>query len=237
MEKTYNLDVVTAFLNPAIDDDVYMVLPKGIPGAGTTVKLKKALYGLKTAPRLWYQEINSFLISLGFIQSLADPNLYIKRSIDNSGSIYLLLYVDDMKIFYPQNAKAAVDYIKSRLMKQYRITNLGPTRQFLGIDIERHADGSISLGQPAYVKLILKRFRMEDAHPVSTPLDPHVKLDEIAETTAETALDDKGTKLYQAIVGSLMYAALATRPDIAFAVAALCRYNANPQPGERKSVV
>ena len=49
-----HLDVVTVFLNPAIDDDVYMVLPKGIPGAGTTVKLKKALYGLKTAPRLWY---------------------------------------------------------------------------------------------------------------------------------------------------------------------------------------
>ena len=121
-----HLDVVTAFLNPEIDEDVYMILPEGIPDAGTIVKLRKALYGLKTAPRLWNQEINGFLISLGFTQSLADPNLYIKQSIDNSGSIFLILYVDDMQIFYPRNAKAAVDYIKSRLMKQYRITNLGP---------------------------------------------------------------------------------------------------------------
>ena len=50
-----HLDVVTAFLNPEIDEDVYMVLPEGIPSTGTVVKLKKALYGLKTAPRLWYQ--------------------------------------------------------------------------------------------------------------------------------------------------------------------------------------
>ena len=84
------------------------------------------------------------------------------------------------------------------------ILKLGPTRQFLGIDIQRHADGSISLGQPAHFKLTLKRFRMEDAQPVSTPLDPQIKLDGIAETRAETALDDKGTKLYQAIIGSLI---------------------------------
>ena len=69
---------------------------------------------------------------------------------------------------------------------------LGPTRQFLGIDIQRHADGSISLGQPAYFKLTLKRFRMEDAQPASTPPDPHAKLDETAQSAAETALDDKG---------------------------------------------
>ena len=57
-----HLDVVTAFLNPEIDEDVYMILPEGIPGAGTIVRLKKALYGLRTAPRLWHQEINGFLI-------------------------------------------------------------------------------------------------------------------------------------------------------------------------------
>ena len=131
-----------------------------------------------------------------------------------------------MQIFYPRNAKAAVDYIKSRLMK-HQITNLSPARQFLGIDIQRHTDGSISLGQPAYFKPILKRFQMEDAHPFSTPLDLHTRLDGIS----GTALDNNGIKLYQAIVGSLMCAALATRPDIAFAVVALCRYNASPQAG------
>ena len=46
------LDVVTTFINLAIDEDVHMILQEGIPGAGTIAKLKKALYGLKTTPRL-----------------------------------------------------------------------------------------------------------------------------------------------------------------------------------------
>ena len=53
-------------------------------------------------------------------------------------------------------------------------------------------------------------------------MDPNVKLD-LAEDRGEKELKD--IEGYQAIVGSLMYAALATRPDISFAVAALCRYN------------
>ena len=92
-----NLDMVTAFLNPAIDEDVHMIRPERIPVAGTIVKLKNALDGLKTAPRLWRQDINDFITSLGLMQSRADPNLSIKRNIDSSGNIYHLLYVDDMQ--------------------------------------------------------------------------------------------------------------------------------------------
>jgi len=73
--------------------------------------------------------------------------------------------------------------------------------------------------------MILKRFNMQNAHDVSTPMDPNVKLD-LAEDRGEKEL--KHIKGYQAIVGSLMYAGLATRPDISFAVAALCQYNSHP---------
>jgi len=81
-----HMDVVTAFLNPAIDNDnVYMSMPPGIEWLDSrlqrtsTVRLLKALYGLKQAPRLWYQDINHFLLSIGFNQSKADPNLYLKK--------------------------------------------------------------------------------------------------------------------------------------------------------------
>ena len=163
------------------------------------------------------------------MQSEADPNQYNRR--DKGYTIYILLYFDDMQIFYPRTAATAAADVKAKLMKQYKITNLGPARQFLGIDIQRHEDGSISLGQLAFIQTILKRFSMDKAHPVQTPLDTHVKLDEIALEETASLLDNKGTKLYQAIVGSLMYAALATRPDIAFTVAALCRYNSQPRTG------
>jgi hypothetical protein len=66
-----HLDVVTAFLNPEIDDDdIYMPLPEGWPEGSNApkivVRLRKALYGLKQAPRLWHDDINAFLLSLGF---------------------------------------------------------------------------------------------------------------------------------------------------------------------------
>jgi hypothetical protein len=68
-----HLDVVTAFLNPKVDeDDIYMTLPEVWPEGAYAptiiVRLKKALYGLKQAPRLWHQDINAFLLSLEFVQ-------------------------------------------------------------------------------------------------------------------------------------------------------------------------
>ena len=69
-------------------------------------------------------------------------------------------------------------------------------------------DGSVSLSQLAFIRTILKCFGMEKAHQAQTPLDTHVKLDEIGGN--KTPLYDKDMKLYQAIFGSLMYAALAT---------------------------
>ena len=74
------MDVVTAFLNPEVDGDVYMAMPDGIeaPAGGPWVcKLRKSLYGLKQAPRLWYEHIDNFLRSLGLLRSeYYDPNVY-----------------------------------------------------------------------------------------------------------------------------------------------------------------
>lgn len=93
-----HLDVVTACLNSLIDkDDIWMMLPAGIGNMdlalkGTSLRLRKALYGFKQVPRLWYSEINAVLLSLGFTPSPFDPNLYQKEDL------FLLLYIDDMLI-------------------------------------------------------------------------------------------------------------------------------------------
>jgi hypothetical protein len=219
-----HLDVVTAFLNPEVDSDVYMALPEGIDwldpklyAAARHVKLRKALYGLKQAPKIWHEAINRFLLSLGFKPTQADPNIYI------NGDVLILLYVDDILLCYPDEAMDAAQRVKQALMKQYKMKVLDAAQQFLGLEISRRSDGTISLGQQAYVNTILKRFDMLDARAAYTLLDPNVKLDRADEREEENAAD---AAKYQAIVGSLMYAALGTRPDIAYAVAALCRYNA-----------
>jgi len=143
-----HLNVVTAFLNPEIDDDdIYMTLPEGWPEGSNApkiiIRLRKALYGLKQAPRLWHDDINAFLLSLGFTQSSADPNLYLR-----SDGILILLYVDNISMSYAEAATKAPIEVKAKLSEKYKIMNLGPARQFLGIEIYRDEKGTrISLGQ------------------------------------------------------------------------------------------
>jgi hypothetical protein len=125
-------------------------------------------------------------------------------------------------MLYPEDATTAAIEVKARLSEIYKIPNLVAARQFLSIEIHREENctgTSISLGQMAFITMILKRFSMQNAHSASTPRDPNLKVD-LAEDREEKELND--IKGYQAIVGPSMSAALATRPDISFTVAALC---------------
>jgi len=91
------IDVVTAFLNPEVDGDVYMAMPDGVEastGGPWVCKLCKSLYGLKQAPRLWYEHIENFMRSLGLLRSEYDPNVYISAA--GLILLILLLYVDDI---------------------------------------------------------------------------------------------------------------------------------------------
>jgi hypothetical protein len=221
-----HLDVVTAFLNPALDNEVYMKLPQETAWLDPTlakqtkhVKLLKALSGLKQAPRLWHQSINTFLLYLGFRQADADPNLYL------GGGVRIILYVDDILVFYHPNNKDAAGSVKAALMQRYKMKDLGPAQQFLGLEISQNTSRqSITLSQEAYIDTILKRFEMTDAYVVHMPMDPNVRLD----CDPQQGGAGVDPTYYQSIVGSLMYAALGTRPDIAYAVAALSRYNSRP---------
>jgi len=219
-----HLDVVTAFLNPVIhDDNIYMTLPEGWPeglnAPKIIVRLRKALHGLKRVPPLWHDDINAFLHSLGFTQSSADPNLYLRTD-----GILILLCVADICMSYPEAATKATIEVKVKLSEKYNITNLGPASQSLGIEI--HCDGTgISLRHKAYITTILRGFGMNHTDGVSTPMHPNVQLN-LAKEWGHKELDDITD--YQAVVGSLIYTVLATRPDISYAVATFSRYNSWP---------
>jgi len=221
-----HMDVVTAFLNPKIDrDNIYMEMPLGIDwlvsdvgsmSDGSVLILRKALYGLKQAPRLWYEDIDGYLQSIGFRQSAEDPNLYLQRGV------LLVLYVDDLLIAH-NGEEGRGQRIKQLLQKKYKMCDLGPAKRFLGIEIEKTKDGGFSIFQRGYINTIIRRFRLMDAKPAKSPLDPQTDL-------ANTHCEDKpaNRKEYLSMVGSLMYAALGSRPDIAFSVTALSRYNVQP---------
>ena len=224
------MDVITAFLNPVLQEEVYMELPDGFQtstdasasGGKLYCRLKKSLYGLKQAPRAWYEDIDAFLTdSLGLIRSKEDPNLYISQE----ANIILLLWVDDILIFSPN--KEAVQSIKAKLSEKYRMSDLGPVQQFLGIQIERNRQiRTLRIHQKPYIESILKRFQMDSCNSVSTPMEANLQL--IASydhnATPTERLD------YQRAIGSIMYAMLGTRPDLAFTVSTLSKYCINPGP-------
>ena len=125
---------------------------------------------------------------------------------------------------YWDDATNAAIEVKAKLSEKLNITNLGPPSPFLKSEIRRDCTG-VSLGQEACIITILRRFGMEYTHHVSMPMHPKVNLD-LAEDQGEKELEDITD--YQAVMGSLMYAALATRQDILYALAALCCYNVRP---------
>jgi len=153
-----HMDVVTAFLNPRIDrDNIYMEMPLGIDwlasnesaSIGSILILRKALYGLQQVPRLWYEDINGYLQSIGFRQSAEDLNLYLQQGV------LLVLYVDDLLIAH-NRAEGRGHRIKQLLQNKYKMYDLGAAKLFLGIEIERTKDGGFSICQRGYINSIIQ---------------------------------------------------------------------------------
>jgi len=220
------LDVITAFLISEVEANGIDMIPpegcqEGLNAFTIVVRLNKSLYSLKTLR--WQNDINTSWLSLEFTPSQADPTRYLC-----SDGIPMLLYLNDISMLYTKDATKAAIQFKARLSDRLKFTNLSLACEFLSIEIQFEGNGtgtSICLGQKAFLTTILKWFNMQNAHNVSTPMDPDVKLD-LAEDQGEKELND--IKGYQEIAGSLMYTALATCSDISFAVAALCQHNSPP---------
>ncbi|RVW87889.1 Retrovirus-related Pol polyprotein from transposon TNT 1-94 [Vitis vinifera] len=222
------LDVKTAFLHGDLEEDLYMIQPEGfiVQGQENLVcKLRKSLYGLKQAPRQWYKKFDNFMHRIGFKRCEADHCCYVK-SFDNS-YIILLLYVDDMLIVGSDIEK--INNLKKQLSKQFAMKDLGAAKQILGMRIIRDkANGTLKLSQSEYVKKVLSRFNMNEAKPVSTPLGSHFKLSKEQSPKTEEERDYMSKVPYASAIGSLMYAMVCTRPDIAHAVGVVSRFMSKP---------
>jgi hypothetical protein len=245
------MDVETAFLNAKLKEDVYITLPKGAKGAlkpngaQRTFKLLKALYGLKQAPKEWNEELDSTLrMKCGFRRLVTDSCLYV-RDAPEGRKILLAVFVDDMLAASdPRNAKL-MEQIKNTLKQTYTISDLGEAKHVLGMRITRDREArTLTLDQEAYVMKMLEQYHMTDCAPVSTPEEPgsHLTADGAHGAPAnehraaaslgvdDDELDSENIKLrYGSMVGSLLYAAISTRPDIQHAVSQLARFVSNPQ--------
>ena len=225
------LDVPSAFLKAELDEHVYMELPQGYGKPGYVVRLLKSLYGLKQAPRNWYLMCSKFIISMGYKATISDPCLFYKRS--KSGRIMLLfLFVDDMQGIYNKTDAAEWNEVKLKLKDEYNIKDLGETKFFLGMCITRNRiKKTIKISQELYVEQALERFNMTKCKPARTP---EIKGDYSTVGTKGDGGDGfTPHKQYMELVGTLLYAAITTRPDISHAVHNLTQHMQNPQHRHR----
>lgn len=213
------LDVNNAFLNGHLHEELYMSQPPGFHqgSVNTVCRLKKSLYGLRQAPRAWFDKLSSTLHNFGFVTAKSDPSLFIKKT--HHSIVYILVYVDDI-IVTGSNSRE-LDALITSLHNQFALKDLGPLHYFLGIQVTPTAHGGLLLTQTKYVNDLLHRCKMQDAKPVSTPMAASTKLT----NDGSDYFDDP--HLYRATVGALQYACL-TRPDLAYCVNKVSQFMSKP---------
>lgn len=212
-------DVKTAFLNGELKEEIFMETPKGLDvnNEKLVCRLKKALYGLKQASRAWNETFTKCLRKFSLVPSVADPCVFY--GMVEGHELYLLLYVDDGLVLSKSNK--AIDQLLSYMKENFEMTT-GNCQYYVGMEIRRdRAKKKISIGQQAYIKKLVLKFNQRDAIPINTPADVNVKL---------TKNQDENAIIfpYREAVGSLLYAALVSRPDIAFSVGVVSRFLENP---------
>jgi len=216
------LDVKSAFLYGQLDEEIYMEQPEGFKILGQERKvlhLRRAIYGLKQAALAWWKELLTSMRKIGFERSQSDAGIFIHKA-KNGDIIVAMIYVDDSS-FMGNNA-TLVKEKKKAFMGIWECHDLGELKEFLGITIRR-SGRKIILDQKVYLAKVLDRFSMTNAVTANTPL-PH-RYTPVAHTgNPDPTLQTQ----YQAIIGSLLYLMLGTRPDIAFAVIKLSQFSANP---------
>lgn len=214
----------SAFLNGYLTEEIYMEFPPGYkpkdPHA-TGLRLIKSVYGLKQAGRVWYDALREYLLSIGFICIEKDWGIFTRPKKDGSIT-YIYVYVDDVLII--SKRLETVQSVKNQLTNCWKWTDLGPARYILGIKIEwQRKSKMVQLSQRHYAETIVSRFNLSNAKPEKLPVSPGEKY-----TRSEADPNALCAKEYQSMVGSLVWLALATRPDLTYAVNFFSRFNSNP---------
>ena len=215
-------DAVNAFVHAKLDEVVYMRMPPGYGEKGKILTLHKALYGLRKSPLLWQRDFKGTLEELGFSVVPHEP-----CCMSNDG-ILVFFYVDDIVFAFRNHQRKRVEKVVKGLKKRYQLTGGDDLQWFLGMEVTRDRLRRYSwISQKTHLEK-LGRENGAFTHP-KTPMTTTELL------PFEGQVSPQEIKRYQQKVGSLMYVAVTTRPDVAFAVSRLARFLVNPGPSHHKA--
>jgi hypothetical protein len=190
----HQMDVKNVFLHGDLQVEVYMEQPPGYVDQthpNLVCRLKKTLYGLKQALKIWSDKIGQYLVTSGFQTSNVDFSLYVKKT--ENGIVVIVIYVDDLII--TGDSDIDIFDLKKLLKQKFEMKYLGELHYFLGIEVIQSPKG-IWLLQRQYALNKLTEYGMTGCKPISIPLEQNVKL------SADEGDLVEDTTMYKRIVGN-----------------------------------
>ena len=218
------LDIKTAFLYGDLEEEIYLEQPEGFVAAGQeekVCKLRKCIYGLKQASRVWNRTFDDFLLRFGLSRSTTDPCIYFRRHEETF--VVVAIWVDDGLVC--ANNNEIISSMYAYLNTHFDMRS-APATNFVGLEILRdRPHRKLYVSQQRYITKILHKFGMSECNAKKIPADPNARL---------TTNQDHSTQIledvpYREAIGSLMYLMLASRPDIAFAVNQVAQFCERPE--------
>ena len=161
--EIWQMDVKMAFLNAFLEEELYMMQPKGFvdpENADKVCKLQRSIYGLVEASRSWNKRFDEVIKAFEFIQVYGEACIY--KKVSGSSIAFLILYVDDILLI--GNSIELLESVKEYLNKSFSMKDLGEAAYILGIKIYRDRSRRlIALSQSIYLDKVLKKFKMDQS--------------------------------------------------------------------------
>lgn len=188
-------------------------------------RLNKALYGLRSAAKSFYDHLSDILQRFDMKRSLQDPCLFSLPTSDRDDFLFVAIHVDDGLVI--SSSKERVDRLythmrASGLTVKSRDIEKGEEVPFLSVAIRLGAANEISLNQRQCAETLLRKHGLWDVKSVHTPLPEKCQVkSDVHMESGRLSTDEHGK--YRSMLGSLNYLATWTRPDLAFATSQLAR--------------
>lgn len=235
--KIHHMDVNAAYLAANLEEKVYMEIPDGLCEMYEEIqeinqelplrkelerrkwacKLNKSIYGLHQSGLMWNKTLDSFLKCKGFIRCKTDPCVYFNEK----EKVIVAVYVDDLLIYgHIRNIEKIKQYIK----QHFETKDLGDAKNILSVRVNQ-SEKSIKIDQEKYAIEILKQTNMINCKRISTPLPVGIKYTH----TSDVSISEEKQITYRKIIGSILYLATTTRPDLIFPATFMSQFNNDPK--------
>ena len=227
-------DCKNAFVQSPLNDIIVVRPPPGCPYSkpGSFWFLKKSLYGLKRAPRYWFNLINTVLKDCNLTPCAHEPCFYYGHPLSGEPPLYLVIYVDDF-IYFSESPKVE-SHFEQTLPGKVVVDFMDVVDYFLGIrfdwDFSNKSNVKCKMIQEAYIESMGIKMGIANANrsPKMTPYRSGLPIDSIPSGDLPEDEQKEVTAIYRSYVGMLTWLAISTRPDICVAVSLLSSFQQRP---------